>query len=341
MAPKTRKASKTNIVAAVTTNASNMPNLSPQISSNVNLQNNVNNNIPNSNVNFCHNFHTPLIPIQKFDGNAEQVDYFIQQLKQVAESSNWPDTYTLAYARTNLTGKALKYVNEVEEIKKIRSSEELFEKLLTFFKKKSLALNFKEWENLKMSPKEPIRSLAHRINLTYHRAFPQIEDETASDRTKFYKLIKVLPSQIRLDIFKDRIETFEEAVERAITLQDCIENNDILDLSTDENPEQQINTIKIDKEVQETIYKKPYFKPKPRIQRRQESYKFREKKQKYYQHQRGNNKKNFNRYENKKNDNNDSKCQLCYFKGHQARQCRNFKVNSNSTENNSSKAHPN
>ena len=36
MAPKTRKASKANIVAAVTTNNANMPTLSPQNNPNVN-----------------------------------------------------------------------------------------------------------------------------------------------------------------------------------------------------------------------------------------------------------------------------------------------------------------
>ena len=227
-----RKTSKAKIVAAVTTNNVNMSTLSPQNNPNVNSQSNFYNNT-NSNISYCHNFNTPLIPIQKFDGNTEQVEYFIQQLKQVAESSNWPDVYTLAYVKTNLTGKALKYINEIDEIKKIRTAEELFDKLLSFFKKKSLTLSFKEWENLKKLSKESIRSLAHRINLAYHRAFPQIEDETAGDRTKFYKLIKVLPPQIRLDILKDRIETFEEAVDRAIILQDCIENNDILNSSTD------------------------------------------------------------------------------------------------------------
>ena len=53
-----------------------------------------------------------------------------------------------------------------------------------------------------MMPQEPIKKSAHRINLTYHRACPEINDTIASNRTEFYKLIKIFSSQITIDIIK-------------------------------------------------------------------------------------------------------------------------------------------
>ena len=129
MAPTRKKISKRNIAATVRADIVNMPTLSLQTTPNINSQNNFNNNL-NSNINPSHNFNTPLIPIQKFDRNTEQVKYFTQQLKQIAESSHWHDAYTLAYAKANLTGKTLKHINEVEETKTIRITGELFNKLL-------------------------------------------------------------------------------------------------------------------------------------------------------------------------------------------------------------------
>ena len=69
MGPKRGRANR-NIVAVTTiTNSPTMPTLSPR------------NNLPNSQIS---SFNNPIINIQPFEGNVEQVDFFINQIKQLS-----------------------------------------------------------------------------------------------------------------------------------------------------------------------------------------------------------------------------------------------------------------
>ena len=63
----------------------------------------------------------------------------MNQIKQLATILNWNDTYTIAYTKTKLTGKALSYIIEVQEISPIQSSE-LFQRLQQHLKYKSMLL---------------------------------------------------------------------------------------------------------------------------------------------------------------------------------------------------------
>ena len=89
---------------------------------------------------------------------------------------------------------------------------------------------------------ETIRNLAHRINLAFHRLFPEdnIHSITAN-RMKLYKLKKILPAEIRLRIMQDNITKFNAAVEKAALMQDCFKNNEIL--SASENIDSQIELL--------------------------------------------------------------------------------------------------
>ena len=137
MGPK-RVRTNRNIVAATTiTNSPTMPTLSPR------------NNLSNLHAS---SFHNPIINIQLFEGNVEQVDFFINQIKQLSSLLNWSDTYTIAYTKTKLSGKALTFIIESEEIAPIQNAQELFQKLQQQFKHRSFATSFNDWENLKMLP---------------------------------------------------------------------------------------------------------------------------------------------------------------------------------------------
>ena len=64
----------------------------------------LNNDIPN---NFINSFNNSIIIIQSFNGNSEQVHFFINQIKQLTIILNWNNTYIIAYTKTKLNGKAL------------------------------------------------------------------------------------------------------------------------------------------------------------------------------------------------------------------------------------------
>ena len=94
MGPK-RSRNVRNFVTATTVNSPSMPNLSPKNTmSDISSSNNLRHNPSNA-------FNNPIINIQPFDGNSEQVIFFMNQIKQLATILNWNDTYTIAYTKPN------------------------------------------------------------------------------------------------------------------------------------------------------------------------------------------------------------------------------------------------
>lgn len=77
------------------------------------------------------------------------VNYFINQIKDVAELNKWNEKVTLLYAKSKLTGKAQTLITQAEEIRKFNSIEELLEKLNEFFKGKSFTKDINYFEFLK------------------------------------------------------------------------------------------------------------------------------------------------------------------------------------------------
>lgn len=320
MPPKTR--SRKNQVASATVNNLNMPQLSPQGN--------------RSHSQITSNSQTPMINIQNFDGNPDQLEFFINQIKQISKVMRWDDSYTVTFIKSKLAGNALTYLNQIEEIKPCEDPEELFEKIRNFFQKKSFATNLISWENLKMLPGESINNLTHRIDLAYHRLNHEITDEFAINQAKLHKFIKIIPSEIRIKILQDNIKNYLEATQKAKLIQDCTFNNEAFQ---DEQPEQ-INSLinkaanpeepKLKSIEQSPPQKKPNYhfsSPKGRFNNRKfHQYKTRNQNNTY----RRNVSRNTPQWKHGK-----EKCQLCFNFGHSAKFCRNTR------QQNSNKNHPN
>lgn len=337
MPPKGRKPkSKSNnrTVAAI-----NMPNLSPQTPTSSSPTSNIvsynNNNTANAQT------HIPVINIQNFNGNTP-VNYFINQVTELAEINKWDNKLTLLYAKSKLEGKAQTLINQAEEIKRFSSPEELFNKLKNNFKEKSLAENLNEFNNFQMLPDESITNLAHRLDLITHRVYG--EDTISMDKTKFLKFVQLIPPEMRQNILENKIETYQEAVDKAQLIQDCRKNTNILNHNKEEekfsNITHQINSL------QQSIEKIQTDKQSnTNIKSRGKFNKF--NKQNFHSKRRGNIgkvKNNYNRdwntntafkrnfrgrnFNNNYNSNNrqNIRCQLCLEWGHTARQCSQLQV---------------
>lgn len=62
-----------------------------------------------------------------------QVNFFIDQIKDLADTYKWNDKYTLMYTKSKLIGKAQAFITEAQEIKRCTNTDELFSKLKNFF----------------------------------------------------------------------------------------------------------------------------------------------------------------------------------------------------------------
>ena len=163
-----------------------------------------------------------------------------------------------------------------------------------------------------MLPQENIRNLAHRINLAFHRTFSEDPKNSIVDnRTKLYKLIKILPSKYLLDKNPDtQVELL---------------NYHFYNLKTRNEEKKRTPKIRSLNTLQE-------------IQRESPKGKFRRNSRNFQSHKlKYENNRNFKRDNRNKNSmfknrfketslNTQNSCQVCNVPGHAARQCNKYEV---------------
>ena len=97
-------------------------------------------------------FYTQYLELisQNFYGNSDYLRYFISQFKEEAQLKNWSDERLSHNVKKKLKGKAFEFMIQSLEIKEFSSSDELFEKLRSFYTLKSEIMNISEFDSLSM-----------------------------------------------------------------------------------------------------------------------------------------------------------------------------------------------
>lgn len=324
--------------SSVTSNSS-MPILTPQVLPTQSHDNSNKNNLPN-------------FKIQTFDGNPDELNFFINQIKDIARIQNWSDDVTLVQITSHLRGKALQLISQKREFSPFESSDHLFEELKAHFTQTSVASYIVEYENLQMLPHETISNLSHRLEFLTHKVYNKVTDPQALDQIKYVKLLKVIPPNYRLLIMQNNITNYKIALEKARLAQDCEIQNSVLSNTpavaekdrflelTEQvnNLQTTINKFSEGTKINEPTYEKSANKPRPnfqfqnkRIQHNNFTGRRGNFRRDHFKHSRGN-RRNFrhphrNNYRNQNSRNfqatqpENLKCQLCLCVGHSAREC--------------------
>lgn len=88
-----------------------------------------------------------------------------------------------------------------------------------------------------MHADESIPNFAHRLNSLAPKAHNAIKDKEALNAIQFNKFISVIPNSYRVHILQNSIQTYNEAVEKAVLLEDCAANSEfICQASTNSTP---------------------------------------------------------------------------------------------------------
>lgn len=193
--------------------------------------------INNSRMNF------PTIQIQPFDGDPEELNFFISQLTNMAKMYNWSEESFMMFISQNLRGIAKKFFFQKSEITKFESAEQIFDELRTFFLQKSVAAHSKELDSLHMFTDEKIANLSHRLEVLVHKVYNKITDRQALDQIKFNKFLQVIPHSYRLLIRQNEIDNFTSAVAKATLAQDCEIENSIIRKSEGTSNEKKFSEI--------------------------------------------------------------------------------------------------
>lgn len=183
------------------------------------------------------------INISPFTGDAEQLEFFITQVTEVANCNHWSDIETLTFARSKLQGPALTYYIQKTEYHPISTTQELFAVLRAQYKKVNTCRAITDFNTLTMHTDESVRNFAHRLDSLAPKAHESVKDREALNSIKFNKFISVIPNGFRVHILQNNIKTYNEAVEKAILLEDCAASNEyICQASAQSTPIQELRS---------------------------------------------------------------------------------------------------
>lgn len=177
------------------------------------------------------------VDISPYDGDPTTLQFFKEQIKELASINSWTKPQTLSFIKSKLTGSALKFYVEAHHLKTITDVDTLFKELEQFFCSSSKATAIHSLNLVSLLPRETVRNLAHRINVLVQKVHAEVTDQNALNSIKYTKLLTALPQDIRMKIMETNIKDFDRAVNRAQQLQDLsIENLVLNQVCTTEEP---------------------------------------------------------------------------------------------------------
>ena len=280
-------------------------------------------NSNNMNNNPSRNFS---IPIQPFDGDPAVLDFFTNQIKEVCNINKYENNQAVAFFRAHLKGAALSYYCTEPFFKTNVTLDQILNKFKEYFRELVPTVNIHNLQTLQMLPSESVHNLAHRLNTIISQVYPEVIDELARNTIKFKHFIAALPYNIRVNLLKENISDFNEAVKRAQQLQDIEIAAAVVPMHTSNN---QINHLENEiKSLKEQLNVMTQHKQ----EENQTNVGFRNHKDAYYKKRfsRNFNNQNFhkNTYKRPKFDkykfNKNSYCTFCGRNNHIMKNCREF-----------------
>ena len=211
--------------------------------------------------------------LPSYDGESDSCQNFFELFSELADLAKWSDQERVTIVKSRLKGNALRYLVESPKFKKI-SFDELRKDFEGFFvNSQSLTEKHLSFNNIKLLPSEPIKTLAHRINTAVFRLMSDMTSSDSQclvvDRLKLTKFIDALPAEYQREVLKLAPDCFDRAVELASKFQVALQSTQQLQCQERVNAclpkhdfggensglerqmnhlQEQINALKIDRE---------------------------------------------------------------------------------------------
>ena len=164
----------------------------------------------------CNSHKNFIFNINCFDGNSENVDWFLAQINDLKKINNWPEDVALLFLKSKLTGPAQIYFANSQSCSGTITFTEACDKLRNFFKKDSTpSSNLAQFQSIQLNPGESIKNLAHRIDTMAHKTYNYVTDVLALNQIKSLQLLNALPHDIRIKIVHENTDDFIKLVDKA------------------------------------------------------------------------------------------------------------------------------
>lgn len=193
-----------------------------------------------------------------FQGNpGESVNFFWENFKQISELAKWSSQHQAIILKSRLTGRARDFFASNEKLIKEINVHKIIEILEDKFNPKTtLAHKQREFQSIQFTPSMLIDELAiiiekkanEYLNIN-ERASKEVQD--LGNTIKLTKLLELLPNRITVEIRKESIQIFSEAVKRAQELksifdEETLETNAII-------PRQERNDSVVTQKLEQSI----------------------------------------------------------------------------------------
>lgn len=180
-----------------------------------------------------------MVNITPFDGDADTLDHFFSQIRQLEAINKWSEQQTAIFLKSKLTGNALQYLLDSPSIRDSQDVKQIHDQFKTFFGNTEESTSIFDFEAIRLNPDESIRNFAHRLNVVTSRVYKDLSDNAMS-KIKFTKFMASLPSNIRLSLLQTEISDYSAAVEKAQKLQNQLNKDKVL---INANSDSVVNTL--------------------------------------------------------------------------------------------------
>lgn len=162
------------------------------------------------------------INIQPFSGDPELVTFFFDQILEFQNLNKLSDEKTLLYFRSKLSNNALTFYIQSTDCKNAKSISELKDIFQNFFAKEDSHTALDKLNKFHALQGENVRSIAHRLDSLFSKAYPTLLDPNAINTLKTNIFLNSIVHEVKLTILKEGLKTYSEIITRAQALYNII-----------------------------------------------------------------------------------------------------------------------
>lgn len=151
--------------------------------------------------------------IEAYDGDPSKLKFFISHILDIQKVNQWPDSKTLLFLKSKITGAARTFFVQRHELQD-KSLQKVLDKFTEFFLHKGPTNSIIDLHNLHLILGEFICNLAHRLGNTAH-SVSSLKDKDALDHIKLQHFLQALPKHIKTKILELDIKQYQAAVAKA------------------------------------------------------------------------------------------------------------------------------
>lgn len=171
------------------------------------------------------------LSVEPFDGDPQGFEFFSSQVSDLSAVNHWSVEQTALFLKSKLTGSARKFLLASPTLLKSTDPKLILGELKKFFVPVVDETNFLTTEDIKLLPGESLKNFNLRLSQHISLIYKNIIDPKSVEQIKFRMFMDKIPLSIRIQLIKEGVKTYDDALKRGQLLQDLDSSEQVLHLS--------------------------------------------------------------------------------------------------------------